>query len=248
MLQNIDALASFVAKIRLIQRFPSFLQTWFMKLQLFTKLRAKKVNCQVKTISQIIREHNIKHGIKLEKGNTVFDVGANIGMFSLYCCELCENEVDIYAFEPIPEIFQILQKNVERLNLDKINIYNFGISNRNEDTVIFDYFRNATGFSTMYPEKPEKLRKSVRLIMLQNIDALASFVAKISLIRRLPSFLQTLSIDLQLFTKLRAKKVNCQVKTISQIIREHNIKHIDLLKIDVEKSELDVLLGIDERD
>ena len=190
----------------------------------------------------------LKHGINLKKGNTVFDVGANIGMFSLYCCELCENEVDIYAFEPIPEIFLVLQKNVERFNSDKINIYNFGISNRNQDTVIFDYFRDATGFSTMYPEKPEEFRKSVRLIMLQNIDALASFVAKIRLIQRLPSFLQTWFMKLQLFTKLRAEKVNCQVKTISQIISEHNIQHIDLLKIDVEKSELDVLLGIDDRD
>lgn len=193
-------------------------------------------------------ESYIKHGIRLKKGNTVFDVGANIGMFSLYCCELCKNEVDIYAFEPIPEIFQVLQKNVQRFNSDKINIYNFGISNRNEDTVIFDYFRNASGFSTMYPEKPEEFRKSVRLIMLQNIDALASFVAKIRLISKLPSFLQSWFMKFQLFTKLRAEKVNCRVKTISQIISEQNIQHIDLLKIDVEKSELDVLLGIDDRD
>lgn len=193
-------------------------------------------------------ESYIKHGIRLKKGKTVFDVGANIGMFSLYCCELCENEVDIYAFEPIPEIFQVLQKNVQRFNSDKINIYNFGISNRNEDTVIFDYFRNASGFSTMYPEKPENFRKSVRLIMLQNIDALASFVAKIRLIRGLPSFLQSWFMKFLLLTKLRAEKVNCRVKTISQIISEQNIQHIDLLKIDVEKSELDVLLGIDDRD
>ena len=179
----------------------------------------------------------LKHGIELKKGNTVFDVGANIGMFSLYCCELCENEVDIYAFEPIPEIFQVLQKNVGRFNSDKINIYNFGISNRDRDTVIFDYFRSASGFSTMYPEKPEKFRKSVRLIMLRNIDALASFVTKIRLLCGLPSFLQTWSIKFQLFTKLRAEKVNCQVKTISTIIREHNIQQIDLLKIDVEKVE-----------
>ena len=190
----------------------------------------------------------IKHGIEIKKGDLVFDVGANIGMFSLYCCELCENEVDIYAFEPIPKIFQVLQKNVERFNLDTINIFNFGISNRNKDAVVFDYFRNATGFSTMYPEKPEKFRKSVRLIMLQNINALASFVSKIDLISKLPNFLQTWLIKFQLFTKLRAKKVTCQVKTISQVIHEQNIEHIDLLKIDVEKSELDVLLGIDEKD
>jgi hypothetical protein len=32
------------------------------------------------------------------------------------------------------------------------------------------------------------------------------------------------------------------------MIREHNIQQIDLLKIDVEKSEMDVLLGIENQD
>jgi hypothetical protein len=36
------------------------------------------------------------------------------------------------------------------------------------------------------------------------------------------------------------------LKTISQIIREQQIERIDLLKVDVERGELDVLLGIDQ--
>src|SRR6185369_9512500 len=41
---------------------------------------------------------------------------------------------------------------------------------------------------------------------------------------------------------------NCDLRTISEIIRENKIESIDLLKVDVEKSELDVLNGIDESD
>ncbi|HEY9768584.1 MAG TPA: FkbM family methyltransferase [Coleofasciculaceae cyanobacterium] len=189
-----------------------------------------------------------KHGIKLKKNNTVFDVGANIGMFSLYCCDLCDNKVNIHAFEPIPQIFEVLQRNIQHFNLDEIKLYNYGISNRAKDAVFFDYFPYASGFSTMYSEEPKKFRNAVKSDILQNINELACFVDEINLIRKLPSFLQSCTLDFELARKLKLEKVNCQVKTISQVIYEQNIQQIDLLKIDVEKSELDVLLGINKQD
>jgi len=47
---------------------------------------------------------------------------------------------------------------------------------------------------------------------------------------------------------LRAETYNCPVKTLSDVIRELDIEHIDLLKIDVEGSEFDVLSGIQDAD
>lgn len=44
------------------------------------------------------------------------------------------------------------------------------------------------------------------------------------------------------------QEVRCQIKTISQIIFEQSIDKINLLKIDVEKAELDVLNGIEAQD
>ena len=43
---------------------------------------------------------------------------------------------------------------------------------------------------------------------------------------------------------LEYELVDCELNTISNVILENGIEKIDLLKIDVEKSELDVLLGI----
>src|SRR5436305_4176844 len=42
--------------------------------------------------------------------------------------------------------------------------------------------------------------------------------------------------------------VLCRIKTLSEVLRENQVEWIDLLKIDVEKSELDVLRGIAEED
>jgi len=42
----------------------------------------------------------LKHGIKLNKGACIFDVGANIGLFTLFVSRHCE-DARIYAFEPL---------------------------------------------------------------------------------------------------------------------------------------------------
>ena len=39
----------------------------------------------------------------------------------------------------------------------------------------------------------------------------------------------------------------CRLTTLSSVLRAHNVKRIDLLKIDVQKSELDILQGVEER-
>ena len=45
--------------------------------------------------------------------------------------------------------------------------------------------------------------------------------------------------------RLQATTVSARLRTLSSVIAEEGIERIDLLKINVEKSELDVLLGID---
>ncbi len=46
----------------------------------------------------------------------------------------------------------------------------------------------------------------------------------------------------------QAEMVIAQVRPISEIIQEYAIAAIDLLKVDVEKGELEVLLGIEPQD
>jgi acyl carrier protein len=48
--------------------------------------------------------------------------------------------------------------------------------------------------------------------------------------------------------RLQSEQITCQFKRLSEVIAEHQVTQIDLLKIDVEKSEYDVLLGIAEHD
>ena len=63
----------------------------------------------------------------------IFDIGANIGLFSLSYASLYQ-ESEIYAFEPVPFIHNILQGNIERNSEISRNIspINLGLSNQEE--------------------------------------------------------------------------------------------------------------------
>ena len=188
----------------------------------------------------------LQHGVVLKEGDTVFDVGANIGMFSLMCSKLCNNNVNIYAFEPIPAIYNVLQRNIKRHNSEGVRSFNYGLSNTNKDLVKFQYYPKASGFSTMYHNEPKAFRESVGSIMLQNVDELPPSTKKN--LTKVPNFLRSSTLNLKLRKALKSQIVNGKTKTISQVISDRSVEKIDLLKIDVEKSEYDVLLGIQEPD
>src|SRR6185295_10585545 len=56
------------------------------------------------------------------------------------------------------------------------------------------------------------------------------------------------ALDSWLDEHMKSERVSCRLTTVSAVIREHGLARIDLLKIDAERSELDVLAGIAEED
>ena len=48
--------------------------------------------------------------------------------------------------------------------------------------------------------------------------------------------------------RLRSETLTCAIRTLSEAVREHAVSRIDLLKVDVEKSEADLLQGISPAD
>ncbi|MFK0732117.1 MAG: FkbM family methyltransferase [Gloeotrichia echinulata IR180] len=206
-----------------------------------------KISClrkdEVQLMYQEVKSY-LKHGIKLGEGDTVFDVGANIGLFTMLVTQHCNQNVHVYAFEPIPAIFKVLNSNVERLALKSVKVFPWGLSQESK-TMSFAYYPKITLGSTAYPISSQEELDKLKKMTLANFK---NFPASISWLRWLPKSLFSLIIDRKFATAFQAEQVMCQLKTVSQMIREHNIQQIDLLKIDVEKSEMDVLLGIENQD
>lgn len=186
----------------------------------------------------------IKYEIKIDEGDIVFDVGANIGLFSLWTYQNCRQNVNIFAFEPIPAIFEVLQANAERFDPQKIKVFPYGLGKESK-SVKFAYHRNATMLSTAYQDDLPELQNQLKQTAVRNIK---NAPKSVRWLRWLPPCLRSLLIQSKLNEAFQIEQVICQLRTISEIVREHKIKRIDLLKIDVEKAELDVLMGIKDRD
>lgn len=74
---------------------------------------------------------------EIKTGQTVVDVGANIGYYTLLAARLVGPEGKVYAFEPDPTNFALLQKNVEANGYQNVVLVNKALSNKNGKTKLF---------------------------------------------------------------------------------------------------------------
>ncbi|GAF68956.1 unnamed protein product, partial [marine sediment metagenome] len=162
------------------------------------------------------------------------DVGANIGLFTLFVQQKCE-DTTIYAFEPSPTVFEMLEINT-KLYGSNVKVFNYGLSNESKKAPLTFYERSSV-FSTFYADT-EQDKKSLRAVILNMLGQIST------------SDTGDLSeyVDDLMEGRLESKSIICQLKSLSDVIRENNIQHVDLLKIDAEKSELYILKGIEDGD
>jgi FkbM family methyltransferase len=64
----------------------------------------------------------------VKKGDTVVDIGAHIGYFTIILSDLVGNDGKVIAFEPNPTTFSILKKNIETNSLSNVILENLAIS------------------------------------------------------------------------------------------------------------------------
>jgi FkbM family methyltransferase len=179
------------------------------------------------------------HGIEVKDGNIVFDVGANIGLFSLFVANQASN-LKIHTFEPIPKIFQVLEKNLENIPAF-IKNYNIGLGEKSEK-IEFLYYPKVSADSAAIPFDWDL---KVDLYVKNYKEAVCK---DIPLARIVPKFLRKRVVRSGLKKIYESEKIICQIRTLSEIIKENNIKRIDLLKIDAENYEKQVLAGISNED
>lgn len=74
-----------------------------------------------------IKEIYNKHGICVEKGDTVVDIGGHIGVFSVYAAHLSETG-KVIAFEPFIENFKRLEQHKKINDKKNLFVYNKGVS------------------------------------------------------------------------------------------------------------------------
>ncbi len=170
----------------------------------------------------------MRHGVALEPGACIFDVGANIGLFSLFA-DRRYADTTIYAFEPLPPIFEVLRFNAALYGLNA-RLFDCGLAGE-AGHATFAYYPHASVMSGRYADADAERA------------VIKSFVLNQQRRERGGPPSEEL-LDELIAERLASVPYRCELRTISDVIREHGVERIDLLKIDVQKSELEVLTGI----
>lgn len=183
-----------------------------------------------------------RHGIRLRPGDVVFDVGANIGLFSLFAHQQCHGDLTLHAFEPIPDTFQLLQRNTH--HIDRVHLHPCGLTAPGRSSAEFAFYPGSSGLSTMKQAEMEAIVTSTpadTVVRTIRASSPALFWLGLPLYPIRGPLVRAIRRR-----RLRATTMTCKLRTLSEVWRQHDLERIDLLKIDVEGSELDVLDGIED--
>lgn len=178
----------------------------------------------------------MQNGIRIVDGATIVDVGANIGLFSLFAHHQAER-VRIHAVEPVVEVAADLESNLDLYGIDAV-VHRLALD-ASAGTRALTHYPGSTQQSGFFADKKadsEVVETYARhQARGQWADSSAEDDADEASRRSLESLIET---------RLDAEQRTVETRTLSDLIDEQGLEQIDLLKIDVERAELDILRGI----
>lgn len=182
-------------------------------------------------------------GLELRPGDVVLDVGANVGAFAVAARQHAGGDVDLYGFEPVPEVHAILERNLARHLGARGRALRFAVG-RATGEVELTYYPYMTLLSSVLRGDADHDTEAARLS--RTLHTMIAEGRIFGPLRALPSdFLEAL-VDGHVAQALQRKACVARVVPLSSVLRDHALERVDLLKIDVEGAELDVLDGVDD--
>ncbi|HLL45335.1 MAG TPA: amino acid adenylation domain-containing protein, partial [Longimicrobiaceae bacterium] len=178
-----------------------------------------------------VRRTYFRHGVGLPaRGAVVFDVGANVGLFSVQAGRESAG-ARVYAFEPMPPAVQALRANARLHGVD-VRVHACGLAaSSGEDE--FTFYPRLSVLSGRHPDA-QRERGRVRAFLLAGEGEQGA--AEAGLLEEL------------IEERLQERRYTVALRTVSEVLRESGEERVDLLKVDVQRSELEVLEGVEAED
>lgn len=151
-------------------------------------------------ISAILFEH-----LRIESGDVIFDIGANVGWYSVLLSKIVPQNVTIFSFEPDPLNFSLLEHNVDLNDSSCVVPVQMAVADQKGSQTLYRYSERNLGRHSLLPINEGE---SVEV----QTTTLDGFWEDRQLGMRVPSFIKIDIEGYELFALRGAKKVlaNCR--------------------------------------
>lgn len=137
------------------------------KIKIITDGACRSAPFEILNFGKYEAEEPIVYNL-IEDGYCIFDIGAHIGWFALNFASRFPNS-KIYAFEPIKETYEILEKNIKINSIKNIITNNYGFSNTSRDGDFY-YFKGGSAVSSERNLLNHK-KTEIKRVRLEVLDA-----------------------------------------------------------------------------
>lgn len=128
------------------------------------KVRARTMDRSV--LKEVwIKEIYNKHGVCVEKGDTVVDIGGHIGIFSVYAAHLSETGM-VYAFEPFIENYKRLEEHKKINHKENLTAFNKGVGETDGKQILFLSPDKNTGGHSLHLKNQSERKVEIETIQL----------------------------------------------------------------------------------
>jgi FkbM family methyltransferase len=161
-------------------------------------------------------------GFMIKENDTVIDIGAHIGYFTIYAAKKAKKG-KVISFEPSKESFKVLKNNLKINNIQNVNIENIGVRNESGNSILYVDRDNEIG-NSMFSNDKNLIKENVQVTSITEIIKKYN-VKSIDLLK-----LDCEGAEYEIILKLPINILN-KIKRIS--IEVHKIDNFDIK--DIEK-------------
>ena len=213
---------------------------WFnTKSGIKIKLRTNSTDLDTFSLIWLLREYN-KNGFKISKNDIIIDIGAHIGIFSLYASQYCTNG-KIFCYEPSTQNYELLQYNISQNKSKNIFPNNLAISNSNGTVTLYINPDNTANSIYDSTGKPIQVKSSTlqNIFDSNNLDVcnylkLDCEGAEYEIMESLPN---------EYFKKIKQIYIEYHFSDLKYEMLENMIKKLDQMSFTVIKEPLEQGMG-----